>query len=55
MPRYAFLASSSLNTRHIRENMRVLKIEGVPYSDEMIARADDDIKAQLSPEDPSAG
>jgi cytochrome c oxidase cbb3-type subunit 2 len=53
MPRYAFLANSPLDYRHIRENMKVLRIEGVPYSDEMIAKADDDIKAQLSPDDPS--
>jgi cytochrome c oxidase cbb3-type subunit 2 len=53
MPRYAFLANSALDYRHIREDMSVLAIEGVPYTPEMIDKADADIKAQLSPDDPS--
>jgi cytochrome c oxidase cbb3-type subunit 2 len=53
MPRYAFLANSALDYRHIREDMSVLALEGVPYSPEMIDKADADIKAQLSPDDPS--
>jgi cytochrome c oxidase cbb3-type subunit 2 len=53
MPRYGFLESSALDYVHIKEDMAVLRIEGVPYSDDMIAKAADDIKAQLSPDDPS--
>jgi cytochrome c oxidase cbb3-type subunit II len=53
MPRYAFLADAPLDSKHIRENMSVLALEGVPYTPEMIAKADADIKAQLSPDDPS--
>ncbi|MGO8737854.1 cytochrome-c oxidase, cbb3-type subunit II [Rhodoblastus sp.] len=53
MPRYAFLAGSPLDYKHVQEKMRVLRIEGVPYTDEDIAKADADIKAQSSPDDPS--
>jgi cytochrome c oxidase cbb3-type subunit 2 len=53
MPRYGFLAESPLDYKHIRENMSVLAIEGVPYTRDMIAAADADIKAQLSPDDKS--
>ncbi len=53
MPRYGFLAKSPLDYKHVQEKMRVLRIEGVPYTDEDIAKADADIKAQLSPDDPS--
>jgi cytochrome c oxidase cbb3-type subunit 2 len=53
MPRYAFLANSALDYRHIREDMSVLALEGVPYTPEMIDNADTDIKAQLNPDDPS--
>lgn len=53
MPRYGFLAGSALDYRHIREDMSILALEGVPYTPEMIDKADADIKAQLSPDDPS--
>ncbi len=54
MPRYGFLAESALDYKHIQEDMSVLALEGVPYTPEMIAKADADIKAQLNPDDPSA-
>lgn len=53
MPAYPFLASTPLDFAHIQEDMRVLAVEGVPYSDDMIEKAKADIKAQLSPDDPS--
>jgi cytochrome c oxidase cbb3-type subunit 2 len=53
MPRYGFLATKPLDAAHISEDMTVLKLEGVPYTDEAIASAQADIKAQLSPDDPS--
>src|SRR5208283_5903957 len=40
MPRYGFLADSALDFKHIREDMSVLALEGVPYSPEMIEKAD---------------
>ncbi len=54
MPRYGFLAESPLDYAHIQEDMGVLAIEGVPYTPDMIAKAKDDIKAQLSPDDAAA-
>ena len=53
MPRYEFLAETPLDFAHIQEDMKVLAVEGVPYSPDMIAKAKADIKAQLSPDDPS--
>jgi cytochrome c oxidase cbb3-type subunit 2 len=50
MPSYAFLKETPLNIRdfstHLVANARV----GVPYTDEMIANADADIKAQADPD-----
>ncbi|MCI4677820.1 cytochrome-c oxidase, cbb3-type subunit II [Rhodoblastus acidophilus] len=54
MPRYEFLSETPLDYTHIQEDMKVLVEEGVPYTPEMIAKAKDDIKAQLSPDDTTA-
>jgi cytochrome c oxidase cbb3-type subunit 2 len=51
MPRYAFLADAPLDFKHIQEDMSVLAIEGVPYTPEMVDKADADVKAQLNPDD----
>ncbi len=51
MPRFAFLAKTPLNYKHVQAKMRVLREEGVPYTDQDIADADADIKAQLNPGD----
>jgi cytochrome c oxidase cbb3-type subunit 2 len=53
MPGYPFLEQTPLNIDHIAENMRVLRIEGTPYSDEMIANAVADAKTQASADDAS--
>jgi cytochrome c oxidase cbb3-type subunit II len=53
MPRYGFLAETPLDFAHIQEDMQVLAIEGVPYTPDLIAKAKADVKAQLSPDDPS--
>lgn len=53
MPGYPFLEQTPLNIEHIAENMRVLRIEGTPYTDEMIANAVADAKTQASAEDAS--
>ncbi|MCW2272518.1 cytochrome-c oxidase, cbb3-type subunit II [Rhodoblastus acidophilus] len=50
MPRYGFLENAPLDFTHIQDDMKVLRIEGVPYSDDMIAKAKDDLKAQLGDE-----
>jgi cytochrome c oxidase cbb3-type subunit II len=50
MPSYAFLTAKLLDIRnfstHLVANARV----GVPYTDEMIASADEDIRAQANPD-----
>jgi len=55
MPSYAFLKATPLDIRdfstHLLANARV----GVPYTDEMIASADDDIRAQATPDADTTG
>jgi cytochrome c oxidase cbb3-type subunit 2 len=45
MPGYGFLATP-LNATHIRDNMIALERVGVPYTQEMLDRANDDLNAQ---------
>jgi cytochrome c oxidase cbb3-type subunit 2 len=46
MPRYAFLAETPLRTDDISDRLRTNRIVGVPYSDEDIANALDDLREQ---------
>ena len=48
MPSYPWLAKTRLNAKHVAEEMRVQQILGVPYTDEMIAKAQDDLKTQAT-------
>ena len=50
MPGYPFLATTRLRTDNIADKMRTLRIVGVPYTDEMIANAEADLRAQVMPE-----
>jgi cytochrome c oxidase cbb3-type subunit 2 len=54
MPTYAFLASTPLDTRELAQYMKVNQIVGVPYTDEDIAKAVDDVKVQINPDSPDA-
>ncbi len=54
MPAYSWLAKTELDAGKIDQDMRVLSMEGVPYSDEMIAKASLDLKAQSSDDDAGA-
>jgi len=49
MPGYPFLATRRLDDKDVADRMRVLRFEGVPYSDEMIAAAAADLKTQVDP------
>ena len=49
MPGYPFLAGRALQYDNIGEHMRVLRVEGVPYSDEMIDGAKADLERQVDP------
>lgn len=55
MPNYAFLFDAELKVERIAENMKVLQIEGVPYTDEQIASAAVDARGQSNADDPNNG
>jgi cytochrome c oxidase cbb3-type subunit 2 len=46
MPPYGFLAGRDLGTADIGQHLKVLRMEGVPYTDEAIAKAEEDMRAQ---------
>jgi len=54
MPGYPFLAQTEVNTSMIADNLRTLRDVGVPYTDDQIANAVADLKAQADPDDPGA-
>ena len=47
MPGYPFLAKAPVRTDDIAQHLEINKIVGVPYTDEMIANAEIDMKAQV--------
>ena len=50
MPPYAFIEGRPLDLSTIKDQMRTLKTEGVPYTDAMIASAVEDAAAQADPD-----
>jgi len=54
MPTYGFLAETPLDSSQIVNDLKANRTVGVPYSDEMIANALADLKAQADPDDPGA-
>ena len=54
MPGYSFLAKSEIDTTMTAQNMRTLREVGVPYTDEQIANAVADLKAQDDPDSADA-
>jgi cytochrome c oxidase cbb3-type subunit 2 len=55
MPAYPFLAERRLQIDDIAAHLKALRAVGVPYTDEMIANAQADLDAQVSPDaDPTA-
>lgn len=54
MPAYPWLAKTELNYADIATDMKVNRLSGVPYTDEMIANAAADLRAQIDPENPGA-
>ena len=55
MPGYPFLAKTELKYSDIADDLRANRAGGVPYSDEMIAQAQSDLKAQATPDHPGQG
>ncbi|NCQ25050.1 MAG: cytochrome-c oxidase, cbb3-type subunit II [Rhodobacteraceae bacterium CG17_big_fil_post_rev_8_21_14_2_50_63_15] len=49
MPKYGFLENRLIEPKHIEDLMKTHRLVGVPYSDEMIAEAQADFKAQIDP------
>jgi len=55
MPSYGFLSKATLRTDNLTAHLKTLRAVGVPYSDAMIAQANDDLKAQIDPDGDSSG
>jgi len=54
MPAYPWLATNDLDYAHIADDLKVNAALGVPYTAEMIANAQADVKAQASADAPEA-
>jgi cytochrome c oxidase cbb3-type subunit 2 len=54
MPAYPWLAATELDFAHIKDDLRVQAILGVPYTPQMIAAAEADLIAQASLDSPEA-
>jgi cytochrome c oxidase cbb3-type subunit II len=52
MPGYPFLEKTELRFGDIADELRANRAGGVPYSDEMIAQAQADLRAQATPDHP---
>lgn len=50
MPSYAFLSERDLEPGDMRKDLRALKRVGVPYDEKAIEAANDDLKAQATPD-----
>ena len=55
MPSYAFLKDKPLDTSEISAHLVANRRVGVPYTDEMVANAEADLKAQADPDADSSG
>ncbi|GAB4283225.1 MAG: cytochrome-c oxidase, cbb3-type subunit II [Roseovarius sp.] len=55
MPKYGFLERRLIDPEHMAERLRTDRLVGVPYSDEMIANAVADFRAQADPEQDADG
>jgi cytochrome c oxidase cbb3-type subunit 2 len=52
MPGYPFLAETEVNADTIADHLRTSRTVGVPYTDDQIANAVADLKAQADPDNP---
>ncbi|KAB7741323.1 cytochrome-c oxidase, cbb3-type subunit II [Parvibaculum sedimenti] len=55
MPGYPSLAKTPLDYTHIADDMKALRVTGVPYTDEDIADAKADLEAQVNPDGDTTG
>ena len=54
MPGYPWLAQNKLDAHDLAERLKTLRMVGVPYTDEMIAKAKQDLVAQINPDSRAA-
>src|SRR5882672_9671475 len=54
MPSYPWLAATDLDFAHIADDLSVQATLGVPYTPEMIANAERDVRTQAANDDPNA-
>jgi cytochrome c oxidase cbb3-type subunit 2 len=54
MPGYPWLAQNKLDMHELTERLNTLKVVGVPYTEEMIAKARQDLVAQVTPDSRAA-
>jgi cytochrome c oxidase cbb3-type subunit 2 len=54
MPAYPWLEQNELDAAGVAQDLKVQAALGVPYSPEMIARAESDIRTQANADDPNA-
>lgn len=54
MPGYPYLAKAELSVTDIAGHLKVQSMTGVPYTADMIANAEKDLRAQVNPDDPNA-
>lgn len=54
MPSYPWLGQTPLNYADITDKMKTLRLVGVPYTEEMIAKAKTDLEAQINPDSKAA-
>jgi len=55
MPGYPFLLDAPLRFNDIKEHLEANRMVGVPYSDEMIELAEEDLRAQVDPDGDTDG
>lgn len=55
MPKYGFLSNRVIGPEHIQQRLKTDALVGVPYSEEMIAAATEDFRAQANPDADASG
>jgi cytochrome c oxidase cbb3-type subunit 2 len=54
MPEYGWLAETDLDAKHIAEDLKVQKLLGTPYTDDMVTNAAADVATQAATDSPDA-
>ena len=54
MPSYPWLEKNELNMSSVAEDMKIQALLGVPYTEEMLKKAESDVRIQANADDPNA-